>query len=446
MTVAVLGLGEAGRVFAQAFLQSGEDVVGFDPGQVETPDGVTRAATAAEAVESADMVIALTTARFALSAASECREALPAGSVYLDLNAGSPTLKEKVAETLEGVAEVADGAVIGSVRTYGAGVEVLLSGGGSVAAAEKLRNIGTRVQILEGGPGAASGRKLLRSVFMKGLGALVHEAVEAGAAAGEEEWVREQIAEALVGGHETLHRLHSGIEIHARRRGHELADSLQLLGEHGGHWPVTRAAQERHLLLARRNEGAAELIEALGRVPTAAIGDGGDRLGFVGSSVRPVWPCPQVAGPALTVQTQDGDNYAIHQALKEARPGDVIVVCAETGAHRALIGELIAERAVKKGIAGMILGGPVRDAAGIEAAGLPVWATGLSAAGPYKNGPARLGDPVAIGNAVCRTGDIAVADGEGIVFLPPERASAAVEAAEAVLDDEARRLRDIREN
>jgi regulator of RNase E activity RraA len=299
-------------------------------------------------------------------------------------------------------------------------------------------------EILAGDVGGASRRKLLRSVFMKGLGALVQEAVEAGSAAGEEQWVRQQIADALVGGHSTVDRLDTGIRIHARRRSQELSDSLELVSDYDGTWPMTIAARERHLLLARRDEGRPEAVDALRMVPTAALGDGNDRLGFVGPHIRPVWDCPQIAGPALTVATQAGDNYAIHQALARAKPGQVLVIAGEGGRERALIGDLIAERAMKAGVAGMIIDGPVRDAAGIAEAGLPVWAAGVSAAGPYKAGPARLDQPVAIGNAVCRPGDIVVADAEGILFLAPEQASAAVEAAEAVLGDEAARRSSIR--
>lgn len=443
MVVAVLGLGEAGRIFAEAFARARVDVVGFDPGRVQTPEGVARAESAAEAVDGADLVLSLTTARIAVSVAEACRQALRPGSVYLDLNAASPQVKQDVEQVLGGAVHVVDGAVIGSVRQHGPSVEVLLSGPGSMHAATVLDLIGTRHEVLDGAVGEASRRKLLRSIFMKGLGALVQESVEAGAAANEEEWMRRQIAETLVGGQETVERLESGTRIHARRRSHELGDSLDLAADFAGTWPVTAAARERHLLLARRSEYKVEALQALRSVPTAAIGDGGDRLGFVGSDLRPAWNCPQIAGPALTVATHGGDNYGIHQALKLARPGDVLVVSSDDNSDRALIGDLIAERAKAVGIAGIIIDGPVRDAPGIAESGLPVWASGISAAGPYKQGPARLQQPVAIGNAVCRQGDIVVADEEGILFLPPAEASSAAEAAEAVIEDEADRRKSI---
>lgn len=89
----------------------------------------------------------------------------------------------------------------------------------------------------------------------------------------------------------------------------------------------------------------------------------------------------------------------------------------------------------------MIIDGPVRDKKGIAEAGLPVWAAGISAAGPYKTGPIRLGEPIAIGNAVCRYGDVVIADHEGILFIPPQYVPKAIASGEQVLaQEEARRL------
>ncbi|MDR8019320.1 NAD(P)-binding domain-containing protein [Nesterenkonia aerolata] len=445
MRVAVLGLGEAGRIFAEAYRDAGHDVVGFDPGPVEAPSGIRRVDSASEAAEDSELVLSLTTARFAVSAAQAAHPALAPGAVFIDLNASAPQVKEEVAEALGTEITVVDGAVIGSVRQHGAAVQVLLAGPGSDRAAELLQQAGTRVTTLDGTVGDATRRKLVRSIFMKGLGALIHETVEAADGLGEPAWVREQIAEVLTGGHETLERLASGTEIHAGRRSAELADSLELIADLGGTWPVTHAAMERHRLLARRTVVDVDALGTLRSLPTAALGDGGDRLGFVGGAVHPVWNCPAIAGRAFTVSTHAGDNQALHRALQEVRSGDVLVISAESGTERALLGELIAERALAAGVVGIVLDGAVRDVDGIAEAGLPVWAGGVSAAGPYKGGPGRLRESVAVGHAVCHHGDVVVADAEGVLFLPPSEVSSAIAAAEAVLEDEERRRRAIRD-
>lgn len=445
MHVAVLGLGEAGKVFAEGFYTAGHQVVAFDPAPTITPGGVHRVETPTEAVKNADFVISLATATHAVTAAIGCRDGLESDALYLDLNAATPQVKQQIADELSSFVRVVDGAVIGSVRQFGPQVQVLLSGQGSEKAAEYLQEVGTRAQVLNGPVGMASRRKLLRSIFMKGLGALVDEAIEAGAAADDEVWVREQIAQELTGGHDIVDRLHSGTTIHAARRSKELADSLEQIRQYSGSWPVTTGAYERHLRLARQQEQDSTLFEALRTLPTAVLGDAGDRLGFADADIRPVWNSGPLVGPALTISTRAGDNLGIHDALRQARAGDVLVISTEGCSDRALLGDLIAERAMKAGIAGIVLDGAVRDVSGIRSAGLPVWATGVSAAGPYKHGPFRLRTPIAVGGAVCHDGDIVVADDEGVYFLAPDNAESALRQGQAVLDSESSRREAIRQ-
>ncbi|MBR8742103.1 NAD(P)-binding domain-containing protein [Nocardiopsis sp. MG754419] len=446
MKVAVLGLGEAGAIYAEAFADAGWRSVGFDPAPtVPTPAGVTRVASTAEAVREAEVVLSLTTAAHAVGAARAAVSALGEDAVYIDLNAASPQVKVNVAHTIGGAARVVDGAVIGSVVKFGAGVEVLLAGPAAEEAARFLKVVGSDARPIGDTVGAASGRKLLRSVFMKGLGALITEAVDAGTAAGEEEWMREQVAGALTGGFDALQRLDHGTRLHAVRRSHELEASIALLTDLAVEAPVSRGAADRHRYLARSTgPGDEGLIDAYATIPTAAIGDARDRLGFLSSRIRPVWPGARMSGRALTVRTRPGDNKALHRALTVARPGDVLVVDGGGDDSRALIGELIAERAVNKGVRGMVIDGAVRDADELRALGFPVWSAGISPAGPYKDGPGHVGVTIAVGGAVCSPGDIVVADGDGVFIVPRLEAEQTLTAARHVLDDEAERLRSIR--
>jgi kynurenine formamidase len=132
-------------------------------------------------------------------------------------NAAAPAVKRTIAD-LVGAARFADVAVTGSVPAHGAATSVLVSGSGSARAAAFFERLGATVADIGGAPGDASGRKLLRSTFMKGLGALVVESVRAGRAAGAEEWVREQIARELAGGDAAVNRLRDGTLKHASRR------------------------------------------------------------------------------------------------------------------------------------------------------------------------------------------------------------------------------------
>ena len=105
-----------------------------------------------------------------------------------------------------------------------------------------------------------------------------------------------------------------------------------------------------------------DVIDRLAKLPAANIGDAMDRLGIADSAIQAIWPGARLAGPAFTVWTRPGDNQGIHRALQLARPGDVIVVAGGGDESRALLGELIGERAINLGLAGFALDGAARDA------------------------------------------------------------------------------------
>lgn len=184
---------------------------------------------------------------------------------------------------------------------------------------------------------------------------------------------------------------------------------------------------------------ARDIIERLGKLPAANIGDAMDRLGVADSAIQAVWPGARLAGPAFTVWTRPGDNKGIHQALQLARPGDVIVVAGGGDESRALLGELIGERAISAGIAGFALDGAARDAETLGEIGMPVFARATSPAGPYKDGPFRLSTAVAFGGVPVLPGDVIVGDSDGVVVVPRELAEKVADAAEAVFADETNR-------
>lgn len=441
MRIAVLGLGEAGTIYAAGFAATGATVTGFDPADAPTPDGVTRVDGAVEAVREADLVLSLVTAAHAVEVAAEVAPHLGSATAYADLNAASPQRKQDVAEALGDAAErFADVAVIGSVPQFGPRTALIVSGPAAQPVASAFRALGAPVEAIGGLPGDASRRKILRTVFMKGLGAVITEAMDAGAAAGEVEWVRAQISGALIGGDQALDRLDRGTRKHALRRAHESEAAAELLASLGVSPLVTTGVANRHRALSAEPARDLErLLAAYAEVPTAAIGDARDRLGVVDPRVRTMWPDARLAGRALTVLCRPGDNKGIHQALTVAGPGDVLVVDGGGDPSRALIGELIAHRALNRGVRGMIIDGAVRDVGALREAGFPVWAVGASPAGPYKAGPYRIGTDVSVGGVVVHRGDIVVADSDGVIVVPLADAERTLADARAVLADEAAR-------
>lgn len=445
MRIAVLGLGEAGTIYASGFAANGAEVTGFDPADTATPEGIRRATGIADAVAGADLVISLVTAAHAVDVAAETAGTLGPQAVFADLNAASPQRKQEVGAALgEAAARYADVAVIGSVPQFGARTSLLVSGPATNEVAEFFRTLQAPVEAMGGEAGDATRRKILRTVFMKGLGAVITEAMDAGAAAGETEWVRGQMSAALVGGESAVDRLDRGTRKHALRRAHESEAAAELLASLDVAPLVTTAVAGRHRALTRAEpHELTALLDAFATVPTAAIGDARNRLGVVDPRVHTMWPGAHIAGRALTVLCRPGDNKGIHEALAHALPGDVLVV--DGGGHpaRALIGELIAHRAINRGIRGMVIDGAVRDVPALQEAAFPVWAVGSSPAGPYKSGPYRLGCDVSVGGVTVHRGDIVVADSDGVIVVPLAEAERTLAGARAVLADEASRLRTI---
>ncbi len=183
-----------------------------------------------------------------------------------------------------------------------------------------------------------------------------------------------------------------------------------------------------------------QLCGRLGLLPTCNIGDAMERLGVLDSRIKPVWSGGHLAGPAFTVWTRAGDNAFLHRALAEAAPGDVVVVNGQGDESRALMGELMAARARNSGIAGFVIDGAVRDAVGLKRIGVPIFARATCAAGPYKHGPGALELPIAVGGVAVLPGDIVVGDDDGVVIIPLARAEEIAIAAEAIQQDETRRL------
>ena len=181
-------------------MAAGASVRGFDPVNAAEIAGIDRAADARAAVEGSDLVLSVTAAAAALEAAGGAAGGLREGQVYADLNASGAALKRAVAEVVAPTgAGFADVALMGVVPRDGLRTPALVSGPGAQAFAEHLGPLGMPVEVLGEEPGAAAARKLLRSVFMKGLAASCLESLRAARAAGCEDWMREEIEGVFAG-------------------------------------------------------------------------------------------------------------------------------------------------------------------------------------------------------------------------------------------------------
>ena len=169
----------------------------------------------------------------------------------------------------------------------------------------------------------------------------------------------------------------------------------------------------------RQRQVGADIIKAFRDLPVANVSDCMSRMYAGGTGLRPIHePVGVLAGPALTVRSRPGDNLMLHHALDIAEPGDVIVVDAGGDLTTAIMGDIMATIAQKRGIAGIIVYGAIRDADEIRQMGLPLYALGITHRGPYKDGPGEINSPIAIEGMVIEAGDLIIADGDGVLSVP----------------------------
>jgi 4-hydroxy-4-methyl-2-oxoglutarate aldolase len=181
---------------------------------------------------------------------------------------------------------------------------------------------------------------------------------------------------------------------------------------------------------------SAELLKPFSEVPTGYVVDVQNRRGALDCSIKPMFDFPPIAGPAVTVQTVPDDNLAPYLAMDVLKAGDVLVIANGGWTGSSVVGDLIAGMFKNIGIAAIVTDGAVRDVAGLEQVGLPVFARGLTANSPQKNGPGSVGLEVSIGGAVIRSGDLIVGDRDGVVVLPQEKISPAIDGLQAIREKE----------
>jgi RraA family protein len=160
-----------------------------------------------------------------------------------------------------------------------------------------------------------------------------------------------------------------------------------------------------------------EIVARFRTLPAANVSDVMARMVAAGPRLRPMHAGATMVGPAFTVRTRPGDNLMVHKALDLAEPGDVIVVDAGGDLTNALIGEIMASYAERRGIAGIVIDGAIRDSAELRANNFPVYAAGVTHRGPYKDSPGEINVPIALGGMVIEPGDLILGDSDGVVCV-----------------------------
>jgi RraA family protein len=181
---------------------------------------------------------------------------------------------------------------------------------------------------------------------------------------------------------------------------------------------------------------APDVLRRLGEVPAANVGDALARMTVLDSGIHLVTERSELLGNALTIDVRAGDNLAVHRALDDARPGDVLVVNGHGDTTRALVGDLIGEIMISAGVTGAVVDGAARDVRALSELGLTVYARAVTPAGPFKNGPGAIGVPVAVGGVVVAPGDVIVGDADGVVVVPRHRVEEALGSVGGIVANE----------
>ena len=187
-----------------------------------------------------------------------------------------------------------------------------------------------------------------------------------------------------------------------------------------------------------RNRPSIKQIANFKNVPTGFICDALNGYAALDTNIKPL-PVPgkkveHIVGPALTVFSGAADVLGMSIALSEIQPGDIVVNGVSGFQGTAAVGDRIAGMIKNNGGIGLITDGPMRDLEGIIETGLSCFCTGLNPNSPYNSGPAKIGYPTEIGNKTIHSGDIIVADSDGVTVVPFNKIDEVIEKLDRITE------------
>jgi regulator of RNase E activity RraA len=188
-----------------------------------------------------------------------------------------------------------------------------------------------------------------------------------------------------------------------------------------------------------------ELVNQAAEFQAAILADVAGRRGAMHGRIAALRPRMKLVGPALTVDVRPGDNLMIHAAIALAKPGDVLVIDGKGDQTSALMGTIMMTACKQLGLAGVVIDGAVRDSLEIDEMDYPVFSVGTNPNGPTKNVAGRIGHPVSCGGVTVRSGDLVLADADGIVVIERERVEGLLKQAHKKVADESARIAAIKQ-